>query len=90
MLQRSLYALEMAWHPSCALSRMLFLQSCGQHPSGQSQETGTTIVVLLLRRFSPASTNCRLPYDIEENRPLFTALFRYMQVLIMVTHMHPA
>ena len=44
--------------------------------------------VLWLCRFSPASAKCRLPYTFEENRPLFTALFRYMQVLLLLTCLH--
>ena len=46
ILERCLYALEMAWHPW----------------------------------FNPAGGNCRLDFEVEANRPLFTALFRYMQV----------
>lgn len=45
MLERCLYALEMAWHPW----------------------------------FNPATANCRLPFAQEQNRPLFTALFKHMQ-----------
>ena len=45
MLERCLYALEMAWHPW----------------------------------FNPATANCRLPFVQEQNRPLFTALFKHMQ-----------
>ncbi|KAK9851873.1 hypothetical protein WJX84_005125, partial [Apatococcus fuscideae] len=47
ILERCLYALEMAWHPW----------------------------------FNPAGGNCRLDFEVEANRPLFTAIFRYMQKL---------
>lgn len=30
--------------------------------------------------FSPASGSCRLEWGMPENRPLFVALFRHMQV----------
>lgn len=30
--------------------------------------------------FSPAAAACRLDYEDEANRPLFTALFRHLQV----------
>ncbi|KXZ51917.1 hypothetical protein GPECTOR_11g44 [Gonium pectorale] len=47
MLDRALWALEAAWHPS----------------------------------FQPATATCRLDYGVEENRPLFGALFRHVQAL---------
>ncbi|CAL8471120.1 g10662 [Coccomyxa elongata] len=47
MLERCLYALELACHPW----------------------------------FNPSTANCRLPYRQEQNRPLFTALFKHMQGL---------
>ncbi len=46
MLERCLYALEMAWHPW----------------------------------FSPQAANCRLDYSLPANRPMFSALFKHMQV----------
>lgn len=45
MLSRSIYCLEMAWHPA----------------------------------FNVASGNCRLDYEVEENRAMFIALFRHLQ-----------
>lgn len=30
--------------------------------------------------FTPATAACRLDYGVEENRPLFGALFRHVQV----------
>lgn len=53
MLERCLYALEMAWHPW----------------------------------FNPATANCRLPYEQEQNRPLFTALFKHMQACPRQTYL---
>lgn len=46
LLERCLYALEMALHPYCVLG----------------------------------DASCRIPYESEKNRPLFTALFKHMQV----------
>ena len=46
------------------LSRALYCLEMAWHPS-----------------FDPASgTNCRLDFEVEENRPLFVALFRHIQV----------
>ena len=46
------------------LSRALYCLEMAWHPS-----------------FDPASgTNCRLDFEVEENRPFFVALFRHIQV----------